>query len=260
LKQLKRDIKSEEDVKVKDELKSNAPSHLNSCSRNCMPPRSFHGAGCHDMRDCQNESNVNHEVIKGQGKQEMVKREIIHAGKGGGKGKSTGKGGESEPKEEPNFETSGLLAMEDNAKNGVPLKFVQPPNARRPAERWRMYVFTMGNETPEIAHIHRLVGYLFGKDRRVADVPIDHPTCSKQHAVLHHRLCRDGKVKPYIMDLESTNGTFLNGQRLESSRYYELKEKDILKFGMSTREYVLLHSGSADSLPINPKDMVIESG
>jgi smad nuclear-interacting protein 1 len=47
-------------------------------------------------------------------------------------------------------------------------------------------------------------------------------------------------VKPYIMDLESTNKTFLNGDELEGARYYELREKDILKFGDSQREYVLM--------------------
>ena len=41
------------------------------------------------------------------------------------------------------------------------------------------------------------------------------------------------EVKPYIMDLESTNGTILNGEQIESSRYYELLEKDMLKFGLS---------------------------
>jgi smad nuclear-interacting protein 1 len=86
----------------------------------------------------------------------------------------------------------------------------------------------------------------------VADLPLDHPSCSKQHAVLQYRLIEvqdeEGnsrrEVKPYIMDLESTNGTFLNGERIESSRYYELKEKDMLKFGMSTREFVILHEDS----------------
>ncbi len=48
----------------------------------------------------------------------------------------------------------------------------------------------------------------------------------------------------------SSNGTFLNNQRIEPRRYVELKEKDVLKFGYSSREYVLLHDqseGAVDS-------------
>ena len=47
--------------------------------------------------------------------------------------------------------------------------------------------------------------------------------------------------RPYILDLKSTNGTFINGERVPDSRYVELKAMDVLKFGESTREYVLLH-------------------
>lgn len=32
-------------------------------------------------------------------------------------------------------------------------------------------------------------------------------------------------IRPYLMDLGSTNGSFLNGERLEAQRYYELYEK-----------------------------------
>jgi smad nuclear-interacting protein 1 len=42
------------------------------------------------------------------------------------------------------------------------------------------------------------------------------------------------------MDLESTNGTFLNGDKIEGARYYEIREKDIVKFGESLREYVFM--------------------
>jgi len=31
--------------------------------------------------------------------------------------------------------------------------------------------------------------------------------------------------RPYIIDLESANGTFLNNQRIDPRRFYELKEK-----------------------------------
>jgi len=33
------------------------------------------------------------------------------------------------------------------------------------------------------------------------------------------------EVRPYIMDLGSTNGTYLNNERLDSERYYELLPK-----------------------------------
>lgn len=59
---------------------------------------------------------------------------------------------------------------------------------------------------------------------------------------------RDGMmasaVRPYLMDLGSTNGTFINGERLESQRYYELLEQDTIRVGNSSREYVLLHDNS----------------
>lgn len=46
------------------------------------------------------------------------------------------------------------------------------------------------------------------------------------------------------MDLQSVNKTFVNGEVIDESRYYELREKDIIKFAFSTREYVLLHEKS----------------
>lgn len=36
-------------------------------------------------------------------------------------------------------------------------------------------------------YIHRQSAYLLGRHRRIADIPIDHPSCSKQHAVFQYR-------------------------------------------------------------------------
>jgi len=82
----------------------------------------------------------------------------------------------------------------------------------------------------------------------VADIPTDHPTCSKQHAVLQFRqvTVRNElgqpalEVKPYIIDLESANGTYLNNDKIEPRRYIELRQSDCLRFAESTREYILL--------------------
>jgi len=164
---------------------------------------------------------------------------------------------EEEPpeKEKPNFETSGLLALEDNSKNGVPLRYVEPPEARKSPVRWRLYLFKPGEDKETaIIKIHKGTRYFFGKDRRVVDIPTDHPTCSKQHAVLQYRLVK-GTVKPYLIDLESTNGTLLNGSKLESARFYELREGDVFRFGKSTREFVLLHDGSANHMELKPLEL-----
>ncbi|KAL2496294.1 FHA domain-containing protein DDL-like [Forsythia ovata] len=160
---------------------------------------------------------------------------------------------EAKEKKKPSFELSGKLAEETNRVKGVTLLFTEPPEARKPDIRWRLYVFKGGEVLNEPLYVHRLSCYLFGRERRVADIPTDHPSCSKQHAVLQYRQVEkenpDGtmskEVRPYLMDLGSTNGTFINDDRLEPQRYYELFEKDTIKFGNSSREYVLLHENSS---------------
>ncbi|KAL8226511.1 hypothetical protein R6Q57_016343 [Mikania cordata] len=159
---------------------------------------------------------------------------------------------ETKEKQKPSFELSGKLAAETNRVKGVTLLFTEPPDARKPEIRWRLYVFKGGEVLNEPLYVHRQTCYLFGRERRVADIPTDHPSCSKQHAVLQYRQVEkeqpDGmlkkEVRPYIMDLGSTNGTFINDNRIEPERYYELMEKDTVKFGNSSREYVLLHENS----------------
>lgn len=157
-------------------------------------------------------------------------------------------------KEKPNFELSGALTEDTNTFRGVVIKYNEPPESRIPKRRWRLYPFKNDEPLP-VMYIHRQSAYLLGRQRKIADIPIDHPSCSKQHAVFQYRLVeytrKDGtsgrRVRPYIIDLGSGNGTFLNNQRIEAQRYYELKEKDVLKFGFSSREYVLLHEFSDTS-------------
>ncbi|KAJ1918290.1 Smad nuclear-interacting protein 1 [Mycoemilia scoparia] len=134
-------------------------------------------------------------------------------------------------REEPNFGLSGKLAAETNTVNGVVVKYNEPQEARK----------------PNMFQISRSSAYMFGRDRKVVDIPTDHPSCSGQHAVIQFRLISKGgdgatnsQINPYLIDLGSTNGTYLNSEKIPSQRYVELREKDVIKFGLSTREYVLL--------------------
>lgn len=160
------------------------------------------------------------------------------------------------PVERPSLEASGKLVEESNATTtGVVLKWTPPPEIRPPTSRWRLYVLRNGEPCQSPIALHEQSYFLFGRDRQVVDVPTDHLSCSKQHSVICFRqvvIAEDELglseqrtiVKPYIIDLASTNGTFLNNKRIDDSRYYELKEFDAIKFGESTRDYILLHEES----------------
>jgi len=149
---------------------------------------------------------------------------------------------------------SGKLAEDTNTFRGVVIKYNEPPEARKPKVKWRLYQFK-GEEALPTLFVHRQSAYLIGRDRLIADIPVDHPSCSKQHAVLQYRLSeytrpdgsRGKRVVPYIIDLGATNKTYLNNKPIDAQRYHELREKDVLKFGFSTREYVLLNDKSADN-------------
>jgi len=157
-------------------------------------------------------------------------------------------------KEKPSLALSGKLTEDTNTFRGVVVKYNEPPEARKPKKHWRFYPFK-GETALPVLHLHRQSAFLLGRDRRVADIPIDHPSCSKQHAALQFRLVEftraDGRlgrrVRPYVIDLGSANGSYVNGQRIEAERYVELFEKDVVKFGFSSREYVLLHDSSDTS-------------
>jgi hypothetical protein len=45
---------------------------------------------------------------------------------------------------EPNFALSGKLAEESNTVNGVVMVYGEPPEARKPSLRWRLYTFKNG--------------------------------------------------------------------------------------------------------------------
>eukprot|EP00258_Populus_trichocarpa_P051384 XP_024467403.1 FHA domain-containing protein DDL [Populus trichocarpa] len=160
---------------------------------------------------------------------------------------------EAKQKKQSSFELSGKLAAETNRVRGITFLFIKPPYAKKPDIRWRLYVFKGGEALNEPLYIHRQSCYLFWRERRVVDIPTDHPSRSKKHAVIQFRQVEkerpDGmlknQVRPYMMDLGSTNKTFINDNPIEPQRYYELFEKDAIKFGSSCREYVQLHENSA---------------
>lgn len=168
---------------------------------------------------------ISNDVGLGSGNDKWGKRE--------GSGEARGKKVDG-PLELANFGLSGALARDEsagNAVNGVVRKFSEPPEARLPDRRWRLYVFKGENTEPLATFfLHRSSAFLFGRDAAVADVHVQHPSLSKQHAVIQFRSMPARRepgdmgptqftIKPYLMDLESTNGTFLNDEQVIGARY-----------------------------------------
>lgn len=164
-------------------------------------------------------------------------------------------GGAPTDREKPNFKPTGLLAKEANKIEGtkISLKYHEPPEARKPppSAQWRLWIFK-GADTLGTIELFTQSCWLLGRAAEVADIVLEHPSCSQQHAAIQFRYIvktvedeygvrqQKGKVKLYVIDLESSNGTELNGEELEAGRYFELRDKDILKFGGSEREYVIM--------------------
>ncbi|RMY09700.1 hypothetical protein D0868_04096 [Hortaea werneckii] len=155
------------------------------------------------------------------------------------------------PKQKPNYKPTGLLAKEANTVAGTAkvLKYHEPPEARKPPpkEQWRLYVFKKKDLTDTI-HLHERSVWLVGRDQSITDLYVEHPSISKQHAVVQFRYLTStneygdkiSRVKPYLIDLDSANGTKLNGEKVEASRYVELVDGDVVVFGESEREYVMM--------------------
>lgn len=157
-----------------------------------------------------------------------------------------------EAKQKPNFKPTGLLAKEANTIAGTTtvLKYHEPTEARKPpaSQQWRMYVFKEKDVLVDTVYLFERSCWLFGRDQKITDVFLEHPSISKQHAVVQFRHSstinefgdKINRVRPYLIDLESANGTLLNGQKIGVSRYVELVDGDVVAFGSSESEYVMM--------------------
>lgn len=68
------------------------------------------------------------------------------------------------------------------------------------------------------------------------EVPIAHGTTSTRHATIR---CANGQLS--VQDMKSTNGTYVNGRRLEPNVVTPLNDGDKVRFGGYTVSLVVAH-------------------
>jgi NIMA-interacting peptidyl-prolyl cis-trans isomerase 1 len=74
-----------------------------------------------------------------------------------------------------------------------------------------------------------------GRNAKMSDIRLEHPSISRRHAMFGHG--SSGNI--YVMDLGSSHGTFVNDKKLKSKQREALHDGDVVRFGASTREYIV---------------------
>ena len=155
-------------------------------------------------------------------------------------------------KEKPNFEPSGILLkdLEMDYNKSINSKIIinyNPPNdSIIPDKNEIWFLFKFSEDKKEDEETYKLINkeyFLIGKDPRICDIRIKQKNVSRQHAVIQFRKIRkekDWQILPYLIDLNSTNGTYLNGDKIDNKKYYELREKDQLNFGDKNIDFLLM--------------------
>jgi pSer/pThr/pTyr-binding forkhead associated (FHA) protein len=77
------------------------------------------------------------------------------------------------------------------------------------------------------------------------DISIDDDLVSKEHAILEVVMSpmEEGKLEYYLQDLNSTNHTYVNDERIS---LYKLKHGDIIRVGMNNFKFLDEVSGDLD--------------
>ncbi|CAI8030803.1 Kanadaptin [Geodia barretti] len=137
------------------------------------------------------------------------------------------------------------------------LPYTEPHWSGPPSQRYSLTVIKSGSLLEEIDLSHKPF-LVFGR-LPVCDVPLEHPSISRYHAVLQYRPTgattvgdqdEGGEGRPlsfgtpneagyYVYDLGSTHGSFLNKSKLQPRVYYRVRVGQMVRFGGSSRLFVL---------------------
>lgn len=116
----------------------------------------------------------------------------------------------------------------------IPHMYQPPFWSGRPSSHFTLELIRDGVSKGAIP-LHKKSWYLFGR-APICDIELDHPTVSRQHAVIQYRKNGDA----YLFDLGSTHGTFIGKKKLLPNTYVQIQQgNNLIRFGNSTRSYIL---------------------
>eukprot|EP00252_Welwitschia_mirabilis_P000617 TRINITY_DN1060_c0_g1_i1.p1 TRINITY_DN1060_c0_g1~~TRINITY_DN1060_c0_g1_i1.p1 ORF type:complete len:751 (+),score=218.77 TRINITY_DN1060_c0_g1_i1:121-2373(+) len=116
-----------------------------------------------------------------------------------------------------------------------------PPWSEPPGQPYFLEVLKEGSIIDNL-DVSEKGAYMFGRSDQ-CDFVLEHPSVSRYHAVLQFK----GNGDVFIYDLGSTHGSFVNKTQIKPKVYKQLHVGDILRFGQSTRLYIL--QGPSELMP-----------
>ncbi|XP_058880528.1 kanadaptin-like isoform X1 [Acipenser ruthenus] len=126
-------------------------------------------------------------------------------------------------------------------KPGPPLSYTEPPWGGV-AETPYLFEILKNGTILDTVELNEKSFIVFGRLPN-CDVPLEHPSISRYHSVVQYRRLPGDSVGEemgfYVFDLGSTHGTFVNKNKVPPKTYIRLKVGYVLKFGGSTRLFIL---------------------
>ncbi|XP_037098369.1 kanadaptin isoform X2 [Syngnathus acus] len=125
-----------------------------------------------------------------------------------------------------------------------PLPYTEPEwGGPAPDDLYALEILKNGTIVDKVLLMHQ--GYFVVGRLPVCDVPLEHPSISRYHAVIQYRQ-QPGQEESvgeergfYVQDLGSTHGTVVNKNKIPPNTFIRLRVGHVLKFGGSTRLFIL---------------------
>ncbi|EGC33417.1 hypothetical protein DICPUDRAFT_36733 [Dictyostelium purpureum] len=123
-----------------------------------------------------------------------------------------------------------------NSKTRGDVTPTYPVSSSSSSSKWYYKVYKNGDLIENSRDIKENEILTFGRDSSRNRIVLEHPSCSSTHASIS--LAPDAR-RPVLLDLKSTNQTFLNGKEIKPHQPEDLYDGDKIQFGASTREYII---------------------
>ncbi|OHS99815.1 FHA domain containing protein [Tritrichomonas foetus] len=147
------------------------------------------------------------------------------------------------PKEHPNWGIRALYNDRQLIRDKKLTKYFIPFDSTNPDKSWHLFIFRDDENEEEFEMTSPTI--LIGREK-FCDIILKDATVSRQHCAIQFRLTKASEsepkliTKPYIFDMSSKGGTFINENVVPPMCFIELKPSDTISFAKSSENIVVM--------------------